>query len=421
MYTLKDFLSESAKQVQYHDGNLKQYINLINEGSLKIEKIDQQMADVILQMVDVVAPDFSTAEVEKISKLLHNKEISTFAFQLKRDTENCQKRIDQINADPEFIQREILLHPNTGEYALEYQQAKTAYEKADEAFAPYKKYTYEFEDLIKDKYDTAEYEHTGILRFFNGEHLDNWRIGDILCETFGYKTFAPLLENYLAIKAQLDELYEVVKHYNSKIKYIEGLIAEHKELSNKIPALPGLYKKKLAQEIFAFLESTSPQSCKAFFGAYSNLSNLAKTQQGLNAQRKYLEDLQTKMFAEKTEIELKKSKLQRECSIYNSNPYKHQNKKWPAEKFKKRFNRNSEYMNGRFNKYQKTQNTIYGFKNYNAAPSTDILWWDFIMNNKADGGFSKDVKEHYDSNTHDNENFKIEPTDGGDNSSNDNS
>ena len=99
----------------------------------------------------------------------------------------------------------------------------------------------------------------------------------------------------------------------------------------------------------------------------------------------------------------------------------YQNKKWPAEKFKKRFNRNSEYMNGRFNKSQKTQNTIYGFKNYNAAPSTDILWWDFIMNNKADGGFSKDVKEHYDSNTHDNENFKIEPTDGGDNSSNDNS
>lgn len=425
MYSYNDFIKESAKQIEYHDSNLKKYAELVVSGRQKIAKLDQQREDVVLQMVDLIAPTFSTPELERVAKLLHNAGVALVAKQFEEEKQATQKRLDEIDADQEYIKRDILLHPTTGEYELEYKQANAAYQKADQAFAPYKKYTYEFEDLINDKYGTDEYEHTGILRFFNNEHLDNWRIGDILCEEFKEESFLPLREKYLGLKNQLKELYDAADYYRKKIKYIEDLKVEHRDKSYRLPQLPSIYKKKLAQEIDAFLDSTSPESSKAFFGAYPQLEDLAKSQQGLNSQRKYLLDLQKKLDEEASAIREKRTSLMTEHNRFKSSPSKYGGRKWEPEKFKKRFNRNQNYMNSRFDKYNKTQHTIYSFNNYHAAPSvySDIFWWDLIVGkNKIDGSFSPDVKNYYDTHTHDKDNYhKNEPVSRGDDFSSDNS
>ena len=70
---------------------------------------------------------------------------------------------------------------------------------------------------------TDEYEHTGLLRFFNNEHLDNWRIGDILCEIFKEESFLPLREKYLELKSQLKELYDAADYYRRKINRLKLL------------------------------------------------------------------------------------------------------------------------------------------------------------------------------------------------------
>jgi hypothetical protein len=177
-----------------------------------------------------------------------------------------------------------------------------------------------------------------------------------------------------------------------------------------LPKLPAIYRKKLAKELDLFLSSTSEQSATVFFEAYPNLDDLLKTQQGLNFQRKYLNDFQRKLSTEKELLLAKKTRLLTENRRYKSKPHKYQNKKWTSLKFQKRFRRNHEWIQKRFDKYQTTNEVIYKFNNYKSAPSNldDVFWWGLITNNKIDGSFSPSVKNHYESNTHDSQNYESE-------------
>lgn len=406
MHSLKDFLAESQRHIEFHDANIKRYNELIKENRNKANHLEKQRQDVVLRIIKAAVPDFSEGQLKKFSQLLHNVQLATWHLVLEREVATTKERIAAILADPEYIQREILIHPKTGEYVLEFNQINAVYEKVDEEYAPYKKYTFEFEDLIKDLYDTPEYEHTGILRFFNNEHLDNWRIGDILCEAFGVERFTPLKEKYLEIKKQHDELYDAVKHYRLKINYIEKMVTELAQLQERLPQLPDIYFNNLAQEAERFFESTSKESVLEFFAAYPELDGLAKVHQGLGYQRQYLMDFQAKLIAEKDDILNKRTRLSNERNRYASNQHKYQGKKWTSDKFKKRFNRNHSYISSRFLKYEKTNNLLANFNDY-AVPGvlTSIFWWEVITNNKVDGSFSPDVTNYYETHTHDKDNY----------------
>lgn len=410
MHSLQAFLAESKKHIDFQNKTINRYTELIQQNKKYIQDLQPQRQAVLKRIVEVIAPDFSAPQLEKIAILLHKGELATWSKRLEDEIENSKKRVAEINKDPEYIQREILIDSKTGEYILEYNQINTVYEKVDEEFAPYKKYTFEFEDLITDKYDTPEYEHTGILRFFNNEHLDNWRIGDILCETFEVERFSTLRDNYLRIKLQHSELYEAVKHYKTKINYIVNIINEEGELTRMLPQLPNIHKTALAKEVELFLNSTSPDSLNAFFAAFPNLDKLSKIQQGLNYQHQYLVDFQKKLSEERQVIVERLSRLKIERSRYEANTYKYQHKTWTQDKFKKRFNRNTDYINKRFTKYEKTNSVLGGFNNYDIVPITlsTVFWWDVITNNKIDGSFSPGVTDYYETHTHDKDNFVVE-------------
>jgi len=412
MHSLKDFIAEADKHLVFLTSQLEQYTTLLQDGKKHITHLEAQRMDVILQMIEVTVPSFTTQELKKLAKLLHNGSLGTLANQYQEETEQAKKRILEIEGDKEYISRAILTNEKTGDYVVEFNQINSAFKDVDKEFAPYKKYTYEFEDLIQDKYGTDEYEHTGILRFFNNEHLENWKIGDLLCEEFGYEEFLPLLDKYLELKEKDGKLLEAANHYKQKILYIERLEKEHGSLSQKLPELPAIYRNKLAKELDMFLSSTSEQSAAVFFEAYPNLDHLLKTQQGLNFQRKYLNDFQTKLSTEKELLLAKKTRLLTENRRYKSKPYKYQNKKWTSLKFQKRFRRNHEWIQKRFDKYHNTNQVIYKFDNYKSAPSNldDVFWWGLITNNKIDGSFSPSVKNYYESNTHDSQNYEGDNT-----------
>lgn len=411
-YSISDFFDQSNKHLLFFDNQISDYQKLIQQNKECIENLEAQRKQVILRMVQVTAPNFSVEELQQLGKLLHNDEVSSLALKLIDMTTTSQKRLEEINANQEYIERHILIDEKTGDYILELKQLTPVYNKMAKEFAPFKKYTLEFEDLIEDRYGLPDYEHKSILRFFNGEHLDNWRIGDILCEEFGVEEFLPLRSQYIEKKTAIDKMFEAVKHYQQKITFIQDLIKEHAEITAKLPKLPVLYRQQLGLKLDAFLTSTSTGSIAAFFAAYPALASLSKTQQGLNAQRQYLSDFRIKLKKELDELLAKKGRLEKERHRYKSNPHKYRSKTWFKSKFQKRFRRNTEWTKKRYKKYQKVHQVIYDFDNYDSIniAATDVFWWGVITKEKLDGSFSPSVQHYYESNTHDSSTYYTEVT-----------
>lgn len=413
-HSLQSFIEESGKHLDFLQAQALQYEELLNENEENLINLKAQYKDVLLQIVQIVAPTFSAKELTSLAKLMNRQSIADLPAKIKEEQHKLRTRLQEIKEDPEFQQREVLTNKTNGTYIQEYNQLNSAYKNITKEFDLSSRQTHVLNDLIVQKYGTQEYKHRGFMRFFNSKHLRNWKKADILVEQLGFNTFQELRDSFREHLQKGKEIEEAIVYYKTKIDRIEAMEVEEKGIEERLPNLIPLYKERLAINLQQFFESTAPYSYATFFQNYASLTELKKIQEGLSAQQEYLEEFQGKLRIEADALTAKQQRLSIERGRYTSNPSKYRGRTWTEEKFEKRFNRNHEWIEKRYNKYKKTGHTISSFRDYDRAPDAveAFLWWELITENqRIDSSFSSSVSDFYSSHPHYEQDYAPEPID----------
>jgi hypothetical protein len=108
MYFLKDFIAEADKHLVFLTSQVEEYTALLQDGKKHIIHLEAQRMDIVLQMIEVTVPSFTTQELKKLAKLLNNRPLRTLVNCYQEETEQAKKQILDIESDNEFINREIL-------------------------------------------------------------------------------------------------------------------------------------------------------------------------------------------------------------------------------------------------------------------------------------------------------------------------
>ncbi|MCB9188938.1 MAG: hypothetical protein H6600_08240 [Flavobacteriales bacterium] len=408
-YSFKQYKEMALRHLDYLQGQVDDYTDLEIDARKKIADLKKQHRAVLVKISKLIVPEFTQDSTRQLADLMNDPEIANFPLIFQQEKERLKNEIEAIETNEKYVNRALYIDPQTGEYILAYKEMESAHEEILETFAKYLKRQSDFEELIHDKYGTPDYPHTGFAKYFNSEHLFDWRVADELCEEHGFEDIVDLLNDYKEKKENIEAIRNSMNDYRIKIDEIDNFVKKLEKNKLRLANLKDIYLENLGQAIGAFLNNTSPESIHEFEQKYNDiLGSLIKKERGLFNQSIYLEEFRTKLSEEMNSLVNKIVRLNNEVNKISRYAYKHPNRKWEKEKLDKRFKQNWTFINKRKIKYQKNIDTFYGFNNYDriSLSAASIFWWEVITNNKIDNSFSSSARDFYESHSKEDELFE---------------
>ena len=408
-YTFKQYKKMADGHLRYLQGQVDDYTDLDVDARKKITDLKKQHRTVLFKISSLIVPEFTETATHQLADIMNNREIADFPMLFHREKEKLNGEIASIEANEKFINRDLYIHPQTGEYVLAYKEMVTAHDEINNTFRKYVKRQSDFEELIHDKYGTPEYPHTGFAKYFNSEHLFDWRVADELCEKHGFEDIVDLLDDYKKKKENLEALRNSMQEYEIKIQEIENFVSKLEKNKLRLASLKDIYLENLGQAIGGFLNNTSQESLHEFEQTYHKLlGTLINKERGLYNQSVYLEEFKSKLTEEMDVLVNKIVRLTNEVRKIGRYAHKHPNRRWEKAKLDKRFRQNPAYIDKRKSKYQKNIDTFFGYDDYDKIKTSaaSIFWWEMITKNKIDNSFSSSAKEFYESHSKGNDVFE---------------
>jgi phage terminase Nu1 subunit (DNA packaging protein) len=358
-------------------------------------RIAGKQATAFASLAATVLPDLSDATaVDALASRLGLHEIKTLHTRLMDQLAKNAFRRKEIEGSEQYSDRDLhLLRLETKRNELEplYRHAHLEWQKlqAQEKLA----------ELMARGYGTDQYAHRGWLRFFNKQHLDDWRCADAATEALGFASFEELRVAYKDRSEQMQVLGRDWNELNEQKAAIEQLEQERERLIREETELPQETYQEMGERIAAILDNgKSPQidSLPNPDALRSRLNEIS----GMNAQTEYLDGLRTQVERETASIAERAEKLYQERNRYAGDRHRYRNKRFSDEQWGKRFgdHRTARYE-PLYNRYRRTSDTVYVFHDYNRASGLeDFLWWDVMTDGRMDGNFLPEVREWRDHN-----------------------
>jgi hypothetical protein len=305
------------------------------------------------------------------------------------EADDLARKIQVIEADPNFIHREHLRDPRGGKLILELAELDGARRSIEPlvAAAAHPRLPH----LLAVGYGTPAYD----VPFWRLSYYTDWEAADEILVNFPGKTFSEFRDEYQRSVESLESLAQRAKEIDQLLRKGAEQDRRYATLRHAQETLAERTLSNLREHLGRHIVDSGGAAIGPRLAQVPELDILAKRVFGLGAKLDYLDGLrQSELVTLQREIAEGKARAQREAEKYarSKNAYA----AIPVEKYQQRFRPIQERYQKRWHRYQHTSDTVYVFDRYDRGSFVqDFLWWDLMTDGRIDGDFIPQVASHH--------------------------
>jgi hypothetical protein len=306
-----------------------------------------------------------------------------------RRQQQLERRLAEIEAAPEYRQRERLL--NEAEIRLAELRDNLQPLLADVLLLEAEPL---WDELMAESYGTPDYAR----KWYQGGYFRHWKFGDRIVDKHGQRMrardFKAVREKYVEEKQAAVSLRDEVQRLEERSARVQALVQQHAEARAGLDKLDDWL---LEQTRALVREHLAPLSLADITPLVQNdpaLLLAAKRVHGAQAKREYLGAIGEEWLGKPVEdVERRIEKVSLGIAKYGRAKYAHV--RFPRAEIEARYGLPVEKWRQRWERYHGTSRDIVAFNTYDRVePLTQFLWWD-MMTHHHHGGFIPAVADYH--------------------------
>jgi len=265
-----------------------------------------------------ILPDADPHRVQQVAQMAQKIELMQQRDQWGRRLPEFQRRIDEIGRTTDYVNREYLLDPQSGELELGLTQARNRLSDARSRNNPYLED--DFQWVIQRENQKAEGTSMlqGFLRAITFAETREQRAKQKLVERFGVRDWSALFQAYQQSVNEVSVASGLVQQLESRREALENLIAEHDDLFQWIHH----FEQRLTVEIQSILIDTLPRIDPTAFRAIAGPHAVTASKlHALQAKMKYLGQLEDYLATEARDRQDRAIKIERVRRLWERKPW----------------------------------------------------------------------------------------------------
>lgn len=305
---------------------------------------------------------------------------------MQRERVALERRIVEIEREPDYADRELLRAPGSGTLTREEARLRYLSQELEVELARFEHPR--LGRLVNVDYGLETYD----VPWWRVSYYGDWKAGDEILERFpDMQTFAEVRSEYTRFLASMED---TGSRLAAIVTQIEAGAALEREMDGAREALATLETRHLAaarEGLVTHLLELDLESAGLRLGSDERLAPLVKRVSGLAHKERYLDEVAAKQLADiAQDLETERTKLGRTAEKYRRP--KMAGATLPVETFRSRFEGRSERYRRRLERSDRYRQTIDGFDDYDRGRfANDFLWWDVMTDGRLDGDFIDDV------------------------------
>lgn len=394
MYDVDDFLRQAAAELAQYKHQEQQFQGLLEENKRRGEELRQRQEAAWAQLGAVALPAPTEAALIALAGRLNLPGLKKIADETTARRTAITQLVGRIEGSPQYQNRErrrVQIQAELDEEQPLFDFARAELQKLLDLPG--------MQELYEEKWGTSEYEHRGLLRFFNREFLEDWRRADDIVEALRVANFGEAAAQFKERLESARVMNETVQRLRSELDALAQLEQDRQKLLDEQEALPETLQHRAGKMLAQMLETRGKEGARDLPVPEDALRVNAQIE-GVEHQIRYLEEVSGRMRGDLSQLMDRAGKLREEKRRYQNDPHRYRNKRFTNEQFGKRFGRTARYTK-LHDRYSRMSERVYVFHDYDrGAGWDDFLWWDLMTDGRFDGNFIPEVAEWRDHHPH---------------------
>jgi hypothetical protein len=356
--------------------------------------VADQANHALAELVGVLLPDLNPATLATAARQTGYTPLlsADLATSVHNEAADLDRRLATIEANELFAHREHLRDPRGGKLVLELAELDAARRSLEPlmTLATHPRLPH----LLEVGYGTSSYD----VPFWRLSYYTDWEAGDAVLEALPqFKTFGEFRAEYERVRGALVNLSDRRDEIERDLRQGAALdLAHATALHAKQTVVPRALERVRAA-LGRHIVDSGQEVLGPHLATFPTLDILGKRVFGLAAKLRYLDALRVSELAP----------MQRELDVLEERAVKDIHKfsrpknaylPIPHDKFEQRFKPFQPRFHKRWERYQRTSDTIYVFDRYDRGSwASDFLWWDVMTDGRIDGDFIPEVAAHHQS------------------------
>ncbi len=304
---------------------------------------------------------------------------------MEAERASLQSRLAQIEADEDFLHRELLRHPRTG--TLVVRRAELVEHAAPWVAVLEAADHPRLERLLEVGYGTPEYA----VGFWRLSYYSDWEAGDEILERFPGKTFAEVRAEVLRARETVPELQRAIADVDRRIAHGQALEHEHGQRTHALATLQERHLHAARVRLVEHLLSIDPQHVAPRLAQAPELQLLFLRASGIVAKQRYLDAVVHEHVGKLKEALLPAlHKIDRDLVKFQRP--KNRYAQWPAAIIDRRVRSRRDRYDKTFKRFEGTYTTVYVYDDWDRARRYhDFVWWHLMTERRWNGGYIPEV------------------------------
>ncbi len=306
--------------------------------------------------------------------------------QRERERHTLTAELQQIEADPAFVHRELQLHPRTG--TLIVRQSEIVGHRAPWAEVMDKSVHERLERLLETGYGTDDYN----VPFWRLSYYSDWEAADEILARFpDKKNFGELRKEILEARATVATFDGALRDLQVQIAHGAAVERRHQELTEALRGLDERYLQTARTRTAQHLAAIEPKWVNPRLTHAPDIQLVYLRANGVAAKARYL-DAMVEEHAGKLKEQLAPAvgKIDRDIAKF-SRP-KNLHAYWPREVIDQRVKSRRERFAKQQQKFESHYSTVYVYNDYSRGSAyPDFVWWYLMTDNRFHGSYIPEV------------------------------
>jgi hypothetical protein len=354
--------------------------------------VAEQANHALGELVGVLLPDLSPSTLATAAQQTGYTPLvaADVGTSMQLEAEDLDRRLAGIEANVLFSQREHLRDPRGGKLVVELAELDSARASLEPlvTLATHPRLPH----LLEVGYGTPSYD----VPFWRLSYYSDWEAGDAVLEALPqFKTFGDFRVEYERATGALASLAERRAQIEADLRQGAALDLAHASALQARQTLVPRTLERLRAALGRHVVDSGQEVLGPLLSSVPALDVLGKRVFGLAAKLRYLDALRSsELAAMQRDLDLLHDRAVRDLHKF-SRP---KNARYPVarDKFEQRFKPFQPRFSKRWERYQRTADTVYVFDRYDRGSwASDFLWWDVMTDGRLDGDFLPEVAAHH--------------------------
>lgn len=387
-----EVVAACAAQAEALQAEARAYDDELRAHRVDLHTLDGEAEAAWQHLCEVLVPELAPEALARVAGACELPSLMPAAVHAAqaREAAALAKRIAEIDATPEYVQREGLLN-----------EVEIRVAECDESLAPLRAV---FDPILgapgwarlrRERYGTPEYAR----RWFQLSYYRDWKEGDELVELhgprLGVRDFPGLLAKVSEAESAAWALQDERLALTRRRAAVEQLVRERDEAATALAQLPARTLASARGRLRGHLDPLSPERVAELFPGDPAVTLALQRISGLAAKRRYL------VAAAEQHLRLPRAALTEAIArnerdrLKLSRP-KHAGRQFPAAAMERRFRDRGAARAKRTQRYADTRRQVVEFHDYDRGGlAREFLWWDLMTDGRVDGDYIPEVQRHH--------------------------